>query len=371
MTKQFISNVKDLLAAKPTTTAISIAQEDVNVWCKCESCSALMAQYGNGQANCGSVTQNLFVNKVVKEVDAWLAEEYPGRSMQYMILAYHQSESAPAHKDENGKWVANAPELILPDNVLVQYASIYTDRNVCFKDNVTEREKITAWSAVSSNLQIYEYPANVSQVCIPYDGLHVFADNIRFAHELGFGSYYMQGNFNTQSSGFTPLKIYVCSKLMWDSSLDPVALAYDYIEHCYGAAAPYMREYFDLIRTRLAFLRAEYNYGGGVFDSGLSVNHWPIEIIRSYQKLFDKAYAAIDSVRGEDAEEYEALFRKIMIEEIFLRYVNCSLYLNYYADEEKVQMIDEFEYYATKYGFKNFSESRPMSTVIAGWRAQL
>ncbi|MDE5896744.1 MAG: DUF4838 domain-containing protein, partial [Clostridia bacterium] len=126
MTAQFIENVKQLLTEKPTTTSISIAQEDVNIWCNCETCSATMERYGNGQPNLGSITQNLFVNKVVKAVDEWLAAEYPGRNMTYMILAYHQSEIAPAHKDENGNYVVNAPELMLPDNVLVQYASIYT-----------------------------------------------------------------------------------------------------------------------------------------------------------------------------------------------------------------------------------------------------
>jgi hypothetical protein len=60
-----------------------------------------------------------------------------------------------------------------------------------------------------------------------------------------------------------------------------------------------------------------------------------------------------------------------MIEEMFLRYVNCSLYLNYYSDTEKAQMIDEFEEYATRYGFKNYSETTPMSEIIAVWRGQL
>lgn len=371
MTEQFIENVKELLDEKPDTTAISIAQADVNIWCHCEKCSAAMEQYGNGTPNLGAVTQNLFVNKVVKAVDEWLAEAYPGRSMTYMILAYHQTEVPPTHKDADGNYVPNAPEMMLPSNVLVQYASIYTDRNICFKENPSEYEKIKAWAACAPNLQIYEYPAHVTHVCMPYDGLHVFADNLRFAKELGFSSYYMQGNFNTESSGFTPLKIYVASKLMWDTELDPMELAYDYIDHCYGDAAPYMRQYFDLLRSQLAVLRAENSYGSSVFETGVTVTNWPITLIHSYQGLFNQAYDAIDHVKRTDPEEYEVLFRKIMIEEMFLRYVNCSLYLNYYSDTEKAQMIDEFEEYATRYGFKNYSETTPMSEIIAVWRGQL
>lgn len=371
MTEQFIKNVKKILSDKPDTNAISIAQADVNIWCHCAGCTEAMEKYGNGNPNLGSVTQNLFVNKVVKAVDAWLAEAYPGRNMTYMILAYHRTEMPPSHRDENGNYVPNAPELVLPDNVLVQYASIYTDRNIAFKDNSSENGKIRAWAACSSNLQIYEYPAHYTHVCMPYDGLHVFADNLRFAHELGFRSYYMQGNFNTESSGFTPLKIYVASKLMWDTSLDPMELAYDYIDHCYGDAAPYMREFFDLLRTRIAYLRSECNYCSSVFETGVTTTNWPLATMQSYQELFDKAYDAIDYLKRTDPEQYEVLFRKIMIEEMFVRYVNCSLYLNYYPDSQKANMIDEFEQYAMKYGFNCYSETLPMSEVIAGWRSQL
>lgn len=371
MTAQFIENVKKILTEKPDTDAISLGQADINIWCHCPSCTEAMQKYGNGNTNMGAVTQTLFVNKVVKAVDEWLAAEYPGRNMSYMILAYHQTEIPPSHKDENGRYVPNAPEMVLPDNVIVQYASIYTDRNLAFRDNPSECEKIKLWSACSNNLQIYEYPAHYTHVCLPYDGLHVFADNIRFANELGFSSYYMQGNFNTESSGFTPLKIYVASKLMWDSSLDPMALAYDYIDHCYGDAAPYMREYFDLLRSRIAYLRSEYDYCSSVFEAGVTTTNWPLATMESYQKLFDQAYDAIDYLKTSDPDRYEVLFRKIMIEEMFIRYIKCSLYLNYYSDVEKARMIDEFERYAMIYGFKCYSETEPMSTVIAGWRSQL
>lgn len=371
MTQQFIKNVKTLLTQQPEATAISFGQADLNIWCHCATCNAAMEQYGNGQPNLGAITQILFVNKVVKEIDAWIAAEYPGRTMSYMILAYHQTEVPPAHKDASGNFVANAPELVLPSNVIVQYASIYTDRNIAFRDNPSEREKMMAWAACAPNLQTYEYPAHYTHVCMPYDGLHVFADNVRFATELGFSSYYMQGNFNTESSGFTPLKIYVASKLMWDSSLDPNQLAYDYIDHCYGEAAPYMRAYYDLLRSHMAFLRDKYSYGTSVFEAGVNVTNWPLSKIHEFQKQFDLAYEAIEPLKTRDPEQYEILFRKLMIEEMFLRYVNCSLYLNYYSDAEKVQMIDEFETYAIRYAFNCYSEVLPMSDVIASWRAQL
>lgn len=368
MREAFLEKVKAKLTEKPEATIISVAQADYNTWCDCKDCTETIKKYGNGVTDMGAVTQILFLNWLVPEVDEWLAVNFPGRNVKFMVLAYHKTVEPPAHKDSNGNYVPNDEAMILNDKVIVQYASIYANRNLSFKDNPTERERLKAWSAVSSGLYIYEYPQDALNVCLPYDGLHVFADNLRFSKELGFSSYFMQGNFNTQSSGFTELKVYVASKLMWDSSLNPNELAYDYIENVYGEAAPVMKEFFDALRTRLAYLRNQYNYGSFVLNDGLSTTYWPRNLMVVYQSMFDEAYAAIDSLQYIDEERYEVLFRKIKIEEMFVKYVNCSLYLNRLTTDEKNAAIDDFEYYAKKYGFKNWSESKPMSDRIAEWR---
>ena len=373
MTRQFITNLEKLLAEDPDTTSVSIAQADESVWCTCDTCTAAIAQYGNGASDVGAVTQILFVNKVVKEVDQWLAVNYPGRKMTYMIMAYMDTLKAPAHKNENGSYVPNAPEMVLPDNVLVQYASVYTNRNIPFRDNPNESEIIEAWRACTSNLQIYEYPGNAACVCVPYDGLYVFKDNIKYAYDMGFSSYYMQGNFNTESSGFTPLKVYVASKLMWDSSLDTMTLAYDYIDHCYGDAAPYMRGYFDALRAHMAYLRDTKGFGKNVLEGYLYAGYWPLSKLNEFQVYFDQAYAAIEPLKTGNPDQYEVLFRKIMIEEMFLRYAKCELYLNKFSYDEKVKMIDELEYYAELCGFRCYNENADarMSIKIAEWRGKL
>lgn len=75
-------------------------------------------------------------------------------------------------------------------------------------------------------------------------------------------------------------------------------------------------------------------------------------------------------LKRTDPEQYEVLFRKIMIEEMFVRYVFCSLYLNNYPESERAKKVDEFERYAKMYGFNCYSETQPMSDVIASWRSQ-
>ncbi len=373
MRAEFLKVVKEKLTQFPEATDIDVAQADYNTWCHCDLCLEQMEKYGNGVPNLGAVTQILFLNWLVPEVDKWLAEEFPGRNVNFMVLAYHQTVEAPAHKDETGKYIPNGAEngdysMLVNEKVNIQYASIYANRNLAFKDNPSETGRLQAWAALTKGLYIYEYPQDAKNVCLPYDGLHVFADNLRFSKELGYSSYFMQGNFNTEDSGFSQLKVYVASKLMWDTSLDPMALAYDYIENVYGEAAPIVKEYFDALRTRLAYLRVETNYGGMCLDDNMKETNFPRNLMVVYQNMFDEMYEAIDYLQYVDAERYEVLYRKIMIENMFVKYVNCSLYRSRFSIEERMAMIDDFELNAKKYGFRNYTESKPMSEIIALWR---
>jgi hypothetical protein len=318
----------------------------------------------------GAVTQILFANKVVKAINEWMAVEYPGRRVEFYIYAYHATIDPPVHKDEQGNYVPNDPSLVLDPSIVVRYADIYANRNYSFADNASVKANLDAWTVLTKNLSIHDYPQDASNVCLPYDGLHTHADNLRYVYGLGHSNYKMQGVYGTRSSGFYNLRIYVCSKLMWDTTLDSMALAYDYIENVYGDAAPYMKELFEEERNRMAYLRKAYNYGNMVLGNSKSAEYWPRSLLLRYETIVENAYAAIDYLQYVDAERYALYFRNIKIEEMFIMYANCSLHLMNYSKDEKKQLIDEFEYYAGLYSFTRYSESAAMSKVIQQWRLQ-
>ncbi|HBF86789.1 MAG TPA: hypothetical protein DDW54_03825 [Clostridiales bacterium] len=376
LTEEYIKNAKNYLNKTPEATEISFTQVDINTWCECDRCKALMTKYGtNGSPNgMAAVTQILFLNKVTAALDEWLAENYPGRIVSYYTYAYHQTVIAPAHKDESGKYVANGTEngdnsLILNPRVVVRLADIYANRNLSWEDNPATRENIQAWSAITKNVSIYEYPQDALNVCMPYDGMHVHADNIRFAHSLGHSNYKLQGVYGTVSSGFYNLRRYVCSKLLWDCSLDARELAYRYIDKVYGSAASYMKELYDAERDRMAYLRETKNYGSFCLFDNVRPEFWPRKLMVQYQAIIDKAYDAINNLQYIDAERYDIIFRKIKTEEMFVKYVNLDLYRQYLSAEEKKKEIDEFEYWAPLLGFSRWSETLAMSERIAKWRA--
>ncbi len=377
MRKEFVERTKTLLTQYPDATLMGFGQSDVNSWCECENCTAVTEKYAHeGMSARGAITQTIFVNKVIEEIEEWIAVEYPGRQVRYMVFAYHQTITAPAHKDENGNYIPNGSEngdysMKLHDKVYVSYADIYANRNLTWRDNPAVAENLKAWAACTKGIQIYEYAADAANYLLPYDGIQVFAENYRFAKELGFSEYFHEGAGNGTASGFTGLRYYVSSKLMWDTSLDVNELISKYINACYGPAADEMQEFYDILRTRLSFLRKQYGFGNMVLSSIVNATHWPRTVLLSYYEMFDKMYEDIEYLKYVDAEEYEKIFRKIKIEELFVDFVNLSCYLGYYTTEEKVQRIDEFEENCSKYSAKYLGSGKDLANLVASWRASI
>ncbi len=382
MLDEYVERLKSFLAAKPDTTLISVTDRDYNTWCQCKNCTQLLRSYDlyddNGKllmAAPNSLTGIIFKSMAADRVDAWLAEEYPGRYVTYQAHAYFQQRTPPVYRDPNtGAYTvltngeADDPLKSVNVNVEWQVAAIEANRNLSWEDNASQGEELRRWSKITPNIIVYDYPQDAKNVLAPYDGLHTHADNMRFAKSLGHTSYKYQGNFNTQSGGFYDLRMYVCSKLAWDLSLDPVELAEDYLRVTCGPAYEYMSELYKIERTRMAQMREENGYGGHCLGDNVKSQNWPRELLLTMQTWIDKSYDAIAYIQFEDPEYYEALFRRIKIEELTIQYMNLSLYRGYYSAETKNALIDEFEFYSTKYDATLWSETGPMGDRIAEWR---
>lgn len=374
MTAEYIERAKYFLARKPDSTEISFTDRDYPTWCDCERCTALIKKYSAPGQHINAVTYILFLNKVTTALEAWLAEEYPDRHVTFTFYAYQGSKLAPAHKDSTGKYVPNGSEngdysmVIQSENVRVQYAAVEADRNVPYRDSPTETAQLLSWAALTKNMFIYEYPQDAFHSLLPYDGLHSHADNIRYAKEIGHSAYKFQGNYNTQSSGFYNLRIYVISKLMWDTTLDPVKLVEDYMKYCYGDASEVMMELYEAMRDELAFLREEVGYGHNCLDNNLKAKNFSRIKMRKFEEIILSAYDKIEDLKYIDAEAYEKIFRKIKIEQMWIDYVNISLHSAYMSTEERTQKIDDFEKYAIKYNIKCWNQTESIAVMIEGWR---
>ena len=379
---EYVERCKTYLAAKPESTLLSMCDRDYNTWCACQNCKDLMASYNlydevTGEllmAAPNGITGILFKSAAADMLDAWLAEEYPGRHVTYYAHAYFQQRTPPVYVSPSDKLIPltngepDDPLKKVNPNLQWQVAAIEANRNLSWEDNKSQGMELRRWSVISPNIIVYDYPQDARNVLCPYDGIHTHADNMRFANALGHTSYKYQGNFNTQSGGFYDLRKYVVSKLAWDLSLDPNKLAEDYLRVTCGPAYEYMSEFYKIQRTHMAKLREEYQYGANCLDKNVQSIYWPRELLLTMQTWVDKSYDAIASLQYDDPEYYEALFRRIKIEELTLQYLNLSLYRSYYSVENKNALIDEFELYSKKYGATLYSEAYPMANKIAQWR---
>ncbi len=368
MRAEFVKNVKEYLRKKPTATSIGLTQTDYNNWCNCSACAATMQKYKGAD---GSIypasTQTLFLNKVVADVNAWLATEYPGRHVWYTAYAYHQTIEPPVNKVGNS-YVPVHADMVPHKDIFIEYVDVYAHRGKSFRNNADFAENIKGWTALTKNLAFYEYGQDAKNVCLPYDGMYVHADNIRFAKELGLTTEYkIQGNYFTMSSGFYYLRVYVTSKLMWDTNLDENQLANDYIANVYGEAAPYMQQYYTALRQKLETLRSK-NYGYMCLVDGLETRYWDKATLDSFQAYIDQAYAAIEGLKTSDYDRYEVLLRKIKIEEMFIQYATLGLYRDDMKVEAALDYLGAFEADAVKYGFHNWSETKPMAEKLSAWR---
>ena len=382
MMLEYIERCKYYIETHPLANEITLTENDINSWCTCASCTQVLRSYdlydGDGKllmAAPNSLTGVIFKSRVADALDKWLAEEYPERHYTYVTYAYFQQRTPPVYRDPktgefivltNGK--ADDPLKSVNPNLRFQVAAIEATRNLSWEDNTSQGEELKRWAKVSPNAIVYEYPQDAANVLLPFDGLHVHADNIRYAYSLGHQAYKYQGNHNTQSGGFYDLRKYVTSKLCWDPTLDVDTLVNNYLKVTCGPAAPYMAEVLTVYRTRMAKLREENSYGGHVLGNNLKAGNWPRDLMVNIDKLFLDAFEALETLKYNAPEKYEAYFRRVKIEHLTVQYINLSLYRSYYSIEDKNALIDEFEEFSKKYGAVLYHESKPMADVISQWR---
>ena len=378
----YIERCKSYIEANPLSIEMSFTEQDYNTWCQCSSCTQLLRSYDlydeDGSllmAAPNSLTGVIFKSRVADALDAWLAEAYPGRVFTYVTYAYFQQRTPPVYRDPNtGTYTlltngeADDPLKSVNPHLRFQVAAIEATRNLSWEDNTSQGEELKRWAVVTPNSIVYEYPQDASNTLLPYDGLHVHADNIRFAKSLGHSAYKYQSNHNTQSGGFHDLRKYVCSKICWDVNLDVETLVQNYLKATCGPAAPYMSEIFTAFRTRIALLREQNSYGGHVLANGLKTANWPRDLMVVIESWFDKAFDALEELKYTAPEKYEVYFRRVKIEHLSVQYINLSLYRSYYSTEDKLALIDEFEHYSKQYGATLYHESKPMADVISQWR---
>ena len=273
------SNLLAAIARDPGARYYGVSQNDNRQYCECPRCEAVDDEEGSHAG-----TNVRFINAVAERV----AKVYPQKVIE--TLAYQYTRRPPAKTQ-------------LRDNVMPCLCSIECDfarplsTGLC-EDNVRFRDDIAGWAKQTKRLYLWDYQTAFHHYLVPFPNVGVLRDNLKFFHENGVKSVLEQGAYQGYHGEFAELKAWLNAKWMWNPYLREEPLLDRFFAGYYGAAAPFVREYFDKLQS-LTTLIAPTN----------KMSIW----IGPSSKVFPKGFAlegaqlmkkAMDAVKGDPAYEY-------------------------------------------------------------------
>ena len=264
-----VSNVLECLAADPGANVVGVSQNDNRMYCRCERCTAVDKEEGGPS---GSLIR--FVNAVAEEVE----KVRPDVLVQTLVFQY--SRKPP--KVTRPRW-----------NVMPCLCAIECGHTVPVAERVSAAEKafcadLVAWGRISKHLQIWDYSTNYHNFQYPFPVEHTFAPNLRTYRRNGVKYMFMEGS-SIYHCDFEALKTWLLAKLMWNPDQDEKTLLDRFFAGYYGAAAPFVREYHERLKSETL---AHRDVRLGIFDAKPPA--WYTADMAGWAKgLFAKAEAAV------------------------------------------------------------------------------
>lgn len=224
-----IKNVRARLESRPTTTIISVSQNDTDARCWCENCKAIDKEEGSPAG-----TLLRFVNAIAENI----AEDYPNVIIDTLAYDYTQT----------------APKITVPrENVCIRLCTFHCHFTHPLTDpscsaNAKFCRDLEEWSKICDNIHIWDYTTNFAYYIPTYANLHVLQANMQFFAEHNARGMFPQGNRNGPSGEFGELRAYLLSKLMMDPYMGEeqyYALMDEFLEAYYGEGWAYIRMYID------------------------------------------------------------------------------------------------------------------------------
>ncbi len=364
--------MRDSLIQTPEKNSITFAIEDNSEICNCDACTAMTEKYG-----ALSSTIILFLNDLNALVRQWFETEEGkpyARDLRIVFFAYNGYEEAPAtYNEETGKYEANGG-IKMDDGVYCMLAPIRMDYYRPITDPVNQEfyNNVKSWGDMADgNLYIWYYSTNFYNYLAPYDCFDSFAENYRVAAQCN--AYYLFDQRQMDESGvvtgWTTLKDYVCSKLLWDVEQNPAELTDKFFDAYFGPAAPEMREIYDQMRLLTSYNK-EHNEMGGQATIYLALTketYWPKDILKQWLESYDRAEEKIAALKESDPALYESYLEHIMREKLSTLY----LYVELYSFNTSAELIDaykaEFKEWADKFGITRVWESTDISNLYIKW----
>ena len=213
---------------QPDATVFSLSQSDNKEPCECGRCAALAKAEESGM---GPLLY--LVNRVAEGVE----KEFPGKIVE--TLAY--------------QWSRQPPKTMRPrPNVVIRLADIeccfsHPLASGCNEANKKFVADLQAWARACNRLWIWDYTTDYAHYLLPLPNKRLLNDNVRLFAANHVTGVFEQGTYDTFDSEMVALKAYLIAKFLWNPSYDETLATREFLAAYYGAAAPVIQRYLDLI----------------------------------------------------------------------------------------------------------------------------
>lgn len=359
-------------------------------YCTCDACKAEIDAYGYS----GHLI--IMVNKIVDRVEAWLKENYPDRNLYYVTMAYtgcltfaapvkslYNADGTPIATDKGTQAVDVVDEKCRPHEKL--YIQI-TPLDYCFSHawndtncttNRSYYNTVDAWRQITDRLVTYDYGITFTNYFMFFDNYDTVKENLLYYKEMNITGISRQGATGASWFPFCELQNYLFGRLTWDTDQDVNELIDDFIDNYYKTAAPYIKEYFYLMRSWIAKIDRDgannenYTVHFKAYNSyriWTAVNY-PKKFYEHCAELFEKAIAACDpsTVEGKTA------LSRVEKEKMGVDFMRLDFYETYYPNYDAQDFIGEvidFERTTSKYAVDYWKERNNVSKLIEEFKAR-
>lgn len=301
-----IESVRKALREHPEAKLISISQNDWRYeYCHCPDCVKSDAEHGSPAG-----TLIKFVNTIAERLEP----EFP--DVIFDTLAYHYNRPAPTS------------EIRARHNVCVRICSI----EACFSHPFTaghdarplERndgksfiDDLRDWGKHADRLYMWDYTTCFAHYATPHPNWRVLQPNLQTMAENNVRGVYEQGNSRTNGGiDCNELRLYLLGKLLWNPWCDIEKHRREFMEHFYGAAAPYLDEYLNLVCDT-----AEAHDHVGFNDNPDKHSFLTEEMLDRYDAIFEKALQAVvgDPLRLWRVEKNRLCLRYVRLKRATMR----------------------------------------------------
>ena len=355
MTQEFINRVVQLFIQHPKAEFIHIGHMDSMNFCNCKNCTNWKTERDTN--NAGLMVG--FTNKVARGVCEIMKDIDPNRNFTFELFAYLRTIQPPTHT-EFGKIVADHPDVIPDDNVMIQFTPIQSSPAYTLDDDINKKyyEYFKGWSAISDNISVWKYAINFTYFMVHLKNWDVVTEDLKMYKEGGVKRMYDQGPMEYNVAQMKEMRVWIYGKLLWNSGLSWDDLAHEFISQYYGPTSEEVQSYYDYMTTYCEKITANDGYAAG--DCYVDITQkkfWSYAYVEGGKRIFMRAYDKLKAYKDENPEEYEKYYWRLSSVYFENMFMQLELYMSEYSYAENKATLNLFKQTRMALGIEYYMEN--------------